>query len=177
MWLTYGYDVDAVDWFLDQLLLRSGPAQLPAMSADPWRDLGVVAQFARSDISDIAERTAKQARQAIREHFSEDCSKAWDDFGQQPGVSLRWGYVATKRCELHTVDMRTVACMKSLGQSITVSAGGRSLAVKKPGTARSSFPGIAEIIARSSRDSDGHFAAKKTVIVNPDLPDTRLVTG
>jgi DivIVA domain-containing protein len=34
-----GYDVDAVDWFLDQLLLRPGLGEPTEMSTDPWRDL------------------------------------------------------------------------------------------------------------------------------------------
>ena len=178
--LTYGYDVDAVDWFLDQLLLRPGPAELPGMSADPWRELGVVAQFARGGMGDFAGRSARRPRGAVREHFSEECSKAWDDFGRQPGVSLRWGYVAATRRELHTRDMRTIASVKGIGQSISVSAGGRSFAVKKTSKARSSSPRIAEITARSSRDLNGHFAPKKTYIpswAGLNLSEIRDETG
>lgn len=41
------YDADAVDWFLDQLILRPGDAELAGPSDDVWRDLAV-AQFTRS---------------------------------------------------------------------------------------------------------------------------------
>jgi hypothetical protein len=36
-----GYDIDAVDWFFDQLLRRPDHTELAGISADPWRDLAV----------------------------------------------------------------------------------------------------------------------------------------
>jgi DivIVA domain-containing protein len=36
-----GYDVDAVDWFLDQLLLRAGDFEQDGFSSDPWHHLAV----------------------------------------------------------------------------------------------------------------------------------------
>ena len=37
-----GYDIDAVDWFLGQFLLRPGLGELAEMSTDPWRGLDAV---------------------------------------------------------------------------------------------------------------------------------------
>ena len=171
--LTYGYDADSVDWFLNQLLLRPGRAELARMSADPWRDLTVVNQFARSGIGDHAGRSARQSRRAVRKHFSEECMKAWHDFDQQPGVCLRWGWVGMNCRELHTMDMRTIASVKGLGRSVTVSTGRRNFTLKETSTARSASPGIAEIIARTSRDCEGHFAVKKTGIPSWGALDLR----
>ena len=158
--LTYGYDADSADWFLNQLLLRPGHAELARMSADPWRDLAVVAQFARSGIGHHAGRSARQSRRAVREHFSEECMKAWHDFDQQPGVCLRWGWVGINCRELHSMDRQTIASVKGLGPSVTVSTSRRNFTLKKTSTARSTSPDIAEIIARTSRDCKGHFAVK-----------------
>lgn len=167
--LTYGYDADSVDWFLDQFLLRPGPAELARMSADPWRDLAVVDQFPRSGTG----HHAGQSRRAVREHFSEECMKAWHDFDQQPGVCLRWGWVGKNCRELHTMDMQTIASVKGLGRTVTVSTGRKNFTLKKTSTARWSSPGIAEIIARTSRDYEGHFAVKKAGIPSWEALDLR----
>src|SRR5437016_3054725 len=66
-----GYNIEAVDWFLGQLLLRPAPAEAAEMSADPWRDLGVVAQVARSGVEDLAERSARPSRRGLRKYYSE----------------------------------------------------------------------------------------------------------
>jgi hypothetical protein len=47
------YDIDAVDWFLGQLLLPPGHVELAGISADPWRDLAV-AQLVRGGVSGLA---------------------------------------------------------------------------------------------------------------------------
>lgn len=61
-----GYDVDAVDWFLDQLILDPGHAERAGTSADPWRDLPV-AQVTHSMVSGVA----GQPR-----YFAEECDEA-----------------------------------------------------------------------------------------------------
>jgi DivIVA domain-containing protein len=105
-----GYDIDAVDWFLDQLILHPGHAERAGTSADAWRDLPVT-QFARGRVSGLA----GPPRQ-FQPYFAEECRKAWRDFGQQPGMSLTWGWsgrllpgLAPFRCELRTAETQTVA--------------------------------------------------------------------
>lgn len=82
------YDVDAVDWFLDQLILRAGDAELAGPSDDPWRDLAV-AQCTRSGGSEPVPGNRKH--RVKRKYFAKECENAWRDFGQQPGMYLRWG--------------------------------------------------------------------------------------
>ena len=127
-----GYDADAVDWFIEQFLLRPGFFELAARSADPWRDLGVVAQFTRSEVGDLAEGSAEPSRLALREYFAEDCRKAWHDFDQQPGVHLRWAGAGIARRELHTMEAQTIASRRD-GWSTTITAGGRSFTLKRTG--------------------------------------------
>ena len=73
-----GYDVDAVDWFLDQLLLSPGHSELAGIGADPWRDLGGVTRLTRSG---PAKPSAGRAWLASKEYFAEECANAWRDFG------------------------------------------------------------------------------------------------
>ena len=101
-----GYDVDAVDWFLDQLILHPGHAERAGTSADPWRDLPV-AQFTQGRVSGLA----GQPRH-IQPYLAEECMKAWRDFGQQPGMSLTWEWsghllhgLALLRYELRTARL------------------------------------------------------------------------
>ena len=82
------YDGDAVDWFLDQLILRAGDAELAGPSDDPWRDLAV-AQYTRSGGSEPAPGGRKD--RVKRKYFAKECENAWRDFSQQPGMYLRWG--------------------------------------------------------------------------------------
>ncbi len=162
MHISGGYDIDAVDWFFDQLLLRPGHTQLAGISTDPWRDLAV-AQLTRSKITDAAEQPQKP-----RTYFAEECANARRNFGQQPGMHLRWGRAGRTlwrraRYELRTAEQQTVASRD--GQRLTVLAGGRSFTHKKPdvparSTADSWPPGIAELAARSWQDYTGHYAAE-----------------
>jgi DivIVA domain-containing protein len=173
-----GYDVAAVDWFLGQLLFRPGPAELAGMGADPWRDLGVAAQVTRSGVGDLPGRSARQSRRALQKYYSEKCSEAWDGFGQHPGVNLRLEWAGAAHRELRTMEPQTIASIsyprsdmllsfiKNSGfslldydSSITVSTSERSFVLTKTDTARSSYPGIAEIAAPASPDFKGHFAA------------------
>jgi DivIVA domain-containing protein len=79
-----GYDVDGVDWFLDQLVRQPNDLDLAGLNSDPWRDLAV-AQFAQIGVSDPARQ-----RRNLRKYFAEECADAWRNFGQQPGIYLRW---------------------------------------------------------------------------------------
>jgi len=162
-----GYDIDAVDWFLDQLLLLLRPVHTePAgTSADPCRDLAV-AQFTRSRVGDAAEPPARQPRN-LRKYLSGECENAWRDFGQAPGLHLLWGRAGGGRLwgaryELRTAEQQTIASRDRRPR--TVSAGGRSFTYKKTdiparSTADSWPPGIAELALRSWRDDTGHFTA------------------
>lgn len=159
--LPVGYDIDAVDWFFDQLLRRPDHTELAGISADPWRDLAV-AQLTGSKVRDAAEQPRNP-----RAHFAEECANAWRDFGQAPGMHLRWGRPGRRlrgACyELRTLQQQTIASRD--GQRQPVLAGGRSFTYKKTdvparSTADSWPPGIAELAARSWRDYTGHYAAE-----------------
>jgi DivIVA domain-containing protein len=153
-----GYDIGAVDWFLGQLLFYPGPAELAEMSADPWRDLGVVAQFTRSGMGDFAGRSAFSSWLAVRKHYARECRKAWRDFDQQPGMPL-----CRAGGELRTMQMQTMASTRSRwGTGTIIGAGGRSFTLRTISTRRSPPPGMDAIVARSSRDFEGHFAAETT---------------
>jgi len=141
------YDIDAVDWFLDDLLHRERHPEKARTSGDPWRGLGVVAPLpggGRNWHNDLAEK----------------CTSEWHEFGQQPGTHLRWRWVryGSSRRELCTAEQQTLASLRESGRSVIVSAGKRSFVFTRPGGAGSSSPDIAEIAARSSRDYAGHFA-------------------
>jgi DivIVA domain-containing protein len=176
-----GYDIDAVDWFFDRLLVRPGHTQLAGTSADPWRDLAV-AQLTRGKVTDrkrsittiggLVERgmaasgfAAEQPRNS-RTDFAGECANAWRDFAQQPGMHLRWGRAGrlwAARYELRTAEQQTIASRDRRPR--TVNAGGSSFTYKKTdiaarSTADSWPPGIAELAARSWRDDTGHYAAE-----------------
>jgi hypothetical protein len=162
----WGYDIDAVDWFLDQFLLRPVLTESAGTSADPWRDVAV-AQFTGSRVGDAAEPPARRPRN-LRKYLSGECENAWRDFGQQPGLHLLWGRAGGGRLqgaryELRTAEQQAIASRD--GQRLTVLAGGRSFTYKKTdvparSTANSWPPGIAELAARSWRDDTGHFTAR-----------------
>lgn len=186
----FGYDIGAVDWFLGQLRHYPSPGELTGTSADPWRDLGVVAQFSRSGVADLAARLRQNSRNSSKppssdglakpslkslrvrdKHYAEECWEAWHDFDKQPGRYLRMGWVGLISRELLTMEVQTIASMRGptsviwgspQGQDITVSTGGKSFALRKISTARSSPLDVRETAARISRDSQGHFAAKTT---------------
>jgi hypothetical protein len=40
-----GLELQAVDWFLDQMRRREDPTEQARLNADPWRDLAVVNHF------------------------------------------------------------------------------------------------------------------------------------
>ena len=171
LFLKRYYDIDSVDWFLDQLLLRPGHAELAGLSDDPWRDLAV-AQSTRDRVGE------RGGRPGNRNYLAEECADAWRDFGQQPGTYLRVerirsGRVGNREFELRTADQQPIAFLHGspasdargwITSSRTVSAAGRSFTVSRPeiparSTADSWPPGIAEIAARSWQDRNGHHAS------------------
>ena len=165
-----GYDIDAVDWVFDQLLLHSGDHELGGIDADPWRDLPV-AQFACRRANDPAAQPPKMQKKMQR-CFGQECANAWRDFGQQPGTHLRWGPAkgplgGPRRDELRTPGQRTIASRQSRWMNFppTISTGGRSFTYQKrdvrAGSAASPWAGgIAALAARAVRDRAGHFAAE-----------------
>jgi DivIVA domain-containing protein len=176
-----GYDVEAVDWFLEQLRCREDHPELARMS-DPWRDLAVANYFTRSGPGDLAERPATPSRRAHRKDRAQDrkclvreCADAWRDFGQQPGAQLRWGLTSARhlwsavRAELQTAEQQAVASVRSwsadMDRPATVSAGGRTFTWKR--VTGSAWPGIAEIVRRS----DPEYGAGRSL--DADTPDSR----
>jgi hypothetical protein len=98
------------------------------LSTNPWRDLGVVAQFTRIGVGDLAGRSGLSSWLARRKYYSEEYRKAWRDFGQQPGTPLLW---ATAHRDLRTMEAQTLASLRGFGQSVTLSAGGKSFTLRK----------------------------------------------
>ena len=121
------YDIDAVDWFLGQLLLPLGCVELTKISADPRRDLAV-SQLAPGEVSGRAERHrgGRARRQQGGEYFIEQCENAWHDFGQLRGTHLRWG--EGRKSEPRTADRQTLASARGGWSKTTVNVGGRSFA-------------------------------------------------
>jgi len=136
------YNIDAVDWFLGQLLRPQDHAGPGGTSADPWRDAGDVTQLVLGGVSGLAERSPPADNPAPRKGrrwFEEQCENASRGFGQLPGTRLPWRPVGE-------------------GRPATVSAGGRTFTWPTE-RASSSLPGIAGISRRDPRDYEGHFAA------------------
>ena len=162
-----GYDIDAVDWFLDRLRSGGNHGDRAGVGADPWRDLAVVNHFTRRGPGDLADRAAAPSRQARRKYENQDleclgreCADAWRDFGQQPGTHLRWVRAGAVRRELRTAEQQTIASLR-YGRTTTISAGGRIFTWKR--VTGSSWPDIAEIVRRSRREAIGrHFGAVST---------------
>jgi hypothetical protein len=132
------FDIDAVDWFVDQLL-RPSHDELAGMSEDPWRDLGVTAVFSRG---------------ASRKYFHKDCGDGWRNFGKVPGVHLRW-----EDGELRSAEQQTLASVA--GGMVSLGSSGRRFTIRKSGSAGSWSPDIAELGARSFRDFAGHLSNGK----------------
>lgn len=192
-----GYDVDAVDWFLDQLLLPQDHGETGETSADPWRDIGDVAQLVRGGVSGLAQRyppPQKPTQRKAERWFAGECENAWRDFGKQPGVQLWWGR-AEARWELRTADEQALAFLQGGGPIHSmqwgrvppfraplergpnaVSVGGRRLTFRTKGRVRSSSQVIGEIAARSARDAAGHFAEPESRQRKPSVTEvTELV--
>jgi hypothetical protein len=171
-----GYEIDAVDWFLGQLLGRDGPAELTEPSEDPWRHLSVVNHVTRSGISNLAGQSAGRSPRALERFYAGEFQKEWHDFDQQPGVRLQLNWAGMARRELRTMDRQTIASASwfytwpdalryswsrsgNYYQSVTINTDRRRFTLRRTDTARSWSPLIDEIAARTWRDSEGHFAA------------------
>jgi hypothetical protein len=134
------YDIEAVDWFLDQFLLPPGHCELDAIAEDPWGDLPVIR---------VAQRTSENYA------FELQCDSAWRDFGQLPGTHLWFGKTDRGLTELRTAEQQTLASVRGSWRE-TFSAGGRSFTLHRP--SGSSSPAVAEFLARAVRDDLGHYA-------------------
>ena len=163
-----GYGIEAVDWFLEQLVHRDDSSHSARMGADPWCHLAVANYFTRSGPDAVAEGTAmpsrwKQNSQGKR-YLARDCADVWVDFGQQPGTHLGWVRAGAVRRELCTAERQAIASLR-YGRHVTVSTGGRTFTWKK--VTRSSRPRIAEIVGRDDQDYGAeHF-------LDPDTPRSR----
>ena len=79
------------------------------MTQGPWRDLGVTAQFTRTEIGDLAGATTRQARQELQAYYTVKCWKARGQyFDELPGVRLRWEWTGITRRELRTQEKQTI---------------------------------------------------------------------
>jgi DivIVA domain-containing protein len=145
-------DIDAVDWFMGQLLGRPGQPEPTASSADPWQEAGAVAQFTHDGSRDLAQLSQR----ALRKLFAEECKNAWHGFGLLPGAQLQWKHRGIARKELYREEQTLASVRTSWGKE-TVSAGGRTF-TWRTSRASSSLPGVTGISNRSSLDYDGHFA-------------------
>ena len=155
-----GYDIDAVDWFLNQLLSPRDDSELAERKADRWRDL-TVAQVTRRRVIDLTERSAERSahRESLsddRKSFPEECAEAWRDFGQLPGTQLRWERVGLGHHELRGAEQAPIASVRRSGLSETVGANGASFTLKRARLTQSS-PEVAEIAGRGSRNCAGQF--------------------
>jgi DivIVA domain-containing protein len=134
--LSRGYDVDSVDWYLDQLRYREDRADLAGTGADPWRDLPVAKHFARSGPG-----------------LNQECAAEWSDFGQVPGTHLWWVRTRARRRELQTAEQNTIASGDGWLDSFRIN--GRTFTAKQVN--ESSWPGVTESAAHHIRDQDGHY--------------------
>ena len=136
------YDIEAVDWFLDQFLSPPGHCELGAIAEDPWGDLPVVR---------VAQRTSEKYA------FELQCDSARRDFGQLPGTRLWFGKAARGLTELRTAEEQTLASVRG-SRSKTFSAGGRGFTLQPISAAVSPPPAVTELLARADRDYFGHYA-------------------
>jgi hypothetical protein len=152
------YDADAVEWFLDQLLRREDDPKPGGIGADPWRDLTVVNQFTWAGPGVLDGRPGGLKGRARRKYWNEawtclerECAEAWRDFGQLPGMRLRWERPEPGRRELRTAEQQPLADVRRLRlPGPIISAGGRSFQLKAvPPWSRSR---LYEVTARAYQD-------------------------
>jgi hypothetical protein len=169
-----GYEIAAVDWFLEELLRREDQPGPDQMTADPWRDLPVVNRFTRTgpsgagaQIPALARRDRRVNRAEARQYSYKECQGGRRDFDQLPGVRLWWkegwnwwhgadGY--DPNGELRTADQQVIASVRGV-RGRAVAAGGRNFTWKKVRGKRYSDPVIAGMTARAILDCSGHFDA------------------
>jgi hypothetical protein len=157
------YNVDSVDWFLNQLLLAEDDVVPDETSADPWRDASDVTQLALGGVSGLAQQyrsSEKPPRRKARKWFAGQCENAWRDFGQQPGIQLpkQWDVQWEPRPWQQTLVSLVSDPAEEGWWNETIRTDAMRLKFQKMNRAGSSSPVIAEIAARAARDADGHFA-------------------
>ena len=155
------YDIDAVDWFLDQFLLPPDYCEPGGIADDPWGDLPV---------------TQLAPGRPEKYPYAHQCESAWRDFGQRPGTHLRFGKAARGLAELRTAEQQTLASVRG-SRNKTFSAGGRSFTLQPTSAAESSSPAVAEFRARATRDDFGHYEKKtriQTILTNLFESDIRV---
>ena len=110
------YDIDAVDWFLDQFLLPPGHVELGGIAEDPWADLPVAR---------VAQATGEKYA------FELQCDSAWRDFGQVPGTPLRFPKTA-RGAKLLTAEQQTIASVRGFGRETFSTGRGASPCSDRP---------------------------------------------
>lgn len=109
--LRPGYDQEEVDALLDEVELRlatSLPGQSQDNDAEPDA-YGLPIQDRPT--GGLTYLRTRPSRRALRERYTEECWKAWDEFGQQHGTYLKLEWAKIARCELRLVDLQTIASM------------------------------------------------------------------
>jgi DivIVA domain-containing protein len=167
--IRHCYDIDAVDWFLEELRRQEDPSELARMNTDPWRDLAVEEYSIRSAPGDSFGHVAAATAQ--------ECADAWRDFGQQPGTRLSWVRIGAVRRELRSAEQQTLASFRqplfSAPMTLTLSAGGRAFTSRR--VRRSSWPGIAETIGRHRPARPAHMLRAGKTPDSRDRPDPTLM--
>lgn len=159
----YGYDVDAVDWFLGHILRQHGGAG----GADPWCDADAASQLTMAPRPEPA-GALRSFRQGLAGDWgngiSAEFKAAWEAFAQEPGIRLRWvprpGWGAG--CDVVTADQETVATVGDLAlPSDVAEVRGRKYKLKGVRRASLSDPVVAQIADRSQDDRTGRYAANR----------------
>jgi hypothetical protein len=162
--VSHGYDIAAVDWFLEELLRREDQPEPDQMAADPWRDVPVANHFTwpgpgwpGEPSGNLTRRARRVNRAEARHYLLEECQRGWRGFDLLPGVHLwRNGGWPRLKDELRTAEQQAIATVRPP----TITTGGRNFTWKEVRRERYSDPVIAEIIASAIQDSSGHFDAE-----------------
>lgn len=152
------YDIDAVDWFLDQFLLPPVDIGRTGVGDDTWDDLPV---------TQVAQATGE------KDAFRMQCDRAWHDFGQQPGTRLWFGNAARWVNELRTADQQTLVSVQESTWFLyprTFIAGGRSFTFRRTSAEQSSSPAVTELRARAARVAAGQFTDDLAARVSQPKP-------
>jgi hypothetical protein len=165
LWLK-GYDVDAVDWILAELVRTEIPQDVqPADSADAWRDLPVVNLLSRrSDVgvaefqdADALAHSPLKRPARLRRLLAGHCAGAWRGFDQVPGPRLVFTSVRHGG-DLHTADQRLLASVEERRDK-KISIGGRTITFRPARKEPALLPVTKEIAERGRHDYYGHFCA------------------
>jgi len=137
-----GYDVDAVDWFVEAVRTRNPDLE---DSADAWS--GPVAAYAKWPLED--ERIPFTNAQ-LRNFLAKDCYNGWLRFPSLPGNRLLWTHKGVGGRELRSLDGRVLARVRRrherlrfrsephIAKSIELVEGGRFTVREVPDEARTS---------------------------------------